>query len=199
VTTEPRPVFETPTVPPSPLTVNYSTWEHELKDDEDRDFLLDGIKNGFRITDPAYVPQQVECENYKSATGDDNRQKVEQQILEEVALGRYVVVSDKPVIVSSLGAIEKPDSHKVRLIHDCSRPTGKSVNSYTNPKSFKYETVDNAVKMLTPGGWMAKLDLSQAYRSVPIHPECYKATGLKWNFSFSPKDEFTYMIDIQPN
>ena len=186
-----------PKVPPSPLTLKYATWESELENDEDKEFLLDGIKNGFRITESDYVPEQVECDNYKSATGAENRHKAEQQILEEIAEGRYVVVSGKPVIISSLGAVKKPDSEKVRLIHDCSRPVGKSVNSYAKTNTFKYETVDNAVQKLKPGSWMAKVDLSQAYRSVGIHPDCYKATGLKWNFSFSPEGEYTYMIDTR--
>ena len=40
---------------------------------------------------------------------------------------------------------------------------------------------------------MAKIDLRHAYRSVPIHPCNYKATGCKWQFSGS--DSFTYFYD----
>ena len=36
--------------------------------------------------------------------------------------------------------------------------------------------------MLSPGCYLAKVDLASAYRSVKIHPTSLKATGLKWTF-----------------
>ena len=48
--------------------------------------------------------------------------------------------------------------------------------------------------ILSPNRYfMAKIDLRHAYRSVPIHPCYYKATGCKWQFSGS--DSFTYFYD----
>ena len=47
---------------------------------------------------------------------------VQAQIVEESEEGRYNVSSEKPQIVSALGAIPK-SSGGVRLIHDCSRPS----------------------------------------------------------------------------
>ncbi len=46
--------------------------------------------------------------------------------------------------------------------------------------------------MLPPGGYMAKVDLKSAYRSVPIHPKCYPATGLQWTFTNDTKPTFFY-------
>ena len=40
---------------------------------------------------------------------------------------------------------------------------------------------------------MAKIDLRHSYRSVPIHPCNYKATGCK----FSGSDSFTYFYDAR--
>ena len=40
--------------------------------------------------------------------------RVEQVIKEEISNGNYVVVQERPVIVSALGTIPKPDSSKVR-------------------------------------------------------------------------------------
>ena len=42
-------------------------------------------------------------------------------------------------------------------------------------------------------GYMAKVDLSSAYRVAPIHPDCYSATGLYWIFERDSAP--TYMID----
>ena len=44
-----------------------------------------------------------------------------------------------------------------------------------------------------PWYYCAKLDLQSAYRSVPIHPDNYKATGLAWRFE--GEDTHTYVFD----
>ena len=149
--------------------------------DMDKDFILEGIEHGFTIMEEPNKPvTKVHCKNYKSATSD-YRTKVEQQIYTEISNGRYVICDEIPTIVSSLGAIPKK-SGKARLIHDCSRPYGHGLNSYARKGSFKYETIDKAVSLLPDNGYLAKIDLSNAYRSVPIHPSCYKFTGLHWVF-----------------
>ena len=160
-------------------------WEAELKEDSDRDFLLDGISSGFRITDENEILKPASCRNYKSATGSDIRISVENQIISELEKGNYMFTTSKPTIVSSLGAVPKKNSDKIRLIHDCSRPCGFGVNSYATTSSFKYETVDKATHLLPPHGYLSKIDLSSAYRVVPIHPDCYEATGLSWQFHFN--------------
>lgn len=108
---------------------------------------------------------------------------VEETILSEIAEGNYVITDAKPTIISALGAIPKPDSSEVRLIHDCSRPTGQALNDYIISHSFKFQTLDDAIKLLRPNYFMAKIDLRHAYRSVPIHKSNYLATGLQWQFS----------------
>ena len=44
-------------------------------------------------------------------------------------MGNHEVVSEPPNIISPMGAIPKSDGG-VRLIHDCSRPDGLSVDDY---------------------------------------------------------------------
>ena len=99
--------------------MKYSEWDSLLQDDPDRSFLLQGLREGFRVVDSDIVPHPAEVDNYKSAL--DNSKLVEDQINIEVGEGRYAIVSEKPAIVSALGAIKKPDG-RIRLIHDCSRP-----------------------------------------------------------------------------
>lgn len=160
------------------------SWEHILHDDLDKSFILDGIRHGFKIVDDDIVDSPVEdvyCKNYKSVLQPSVRDKVESQIVAELEANNYVLCNAKPTIVSSLGAVPK-DNDKLRLIHDCSRPVGQGVNSYATNVHFKYQTVDQAVKILPDRGFMAKIDLSSAYRSVPIHPSCYKFMGISWHF-----------------
>jgi hypothetical protein len=174
----------------------FGAWEQELENDIDKYFLLDGIKNGFKIRNIDQDPVAVEKENYNSATCPENRNLVEKQILTEIEEGRYIVTQDKPIIVSALGAIRKPDSNGVRIIHDASQPTGKGLNDYAcifEKQSF--QTIDDAAKLMTPNCFMAKIDLKSAYRYVRINDSDFKYTGLKWKFK--NHKEYTYMYDTR--
>ena len=162
--------------------------------DDDRAFILDGLSCGFHIVDNVPVLKEVDCKNYKSTTSIPVRHEVEKQIKEEISKGNYLIVSEKPPVVSSLGAIVK-ESEKVCLIHDCSRLAGLSVNCYARTSHFKYTTLDTAVNLIPKFGYMAKIDLSSAYRSVPIHPTCFKFTGLSWNFGSSSSR--TFLVDTR--
>ena len=151
----------------------------ELEGDEDEIFLRDGLLNGFQLvsTDTVFSPAQME--NYRSSTDLSVRDKVEQTILEEIKQGNYVIVKDKPTVISAIGAIPKHDSDEVRLIHDCSMPEGQGLNSYVkNINHFQFQSIDDAIKLLRPGYFMAKIDLRHAYRSVPIHPHNYHGNGM---------------------
>ena len=160
----------------------------------DQVFLSDGIQNGFKLAPPSSQFSPAHQDNYKSATNANAKSAVEQTILSEMAIGNYVISDGKPTIVSALGAIPKPDSSEVRLIHDCSRPPGRGLNDYIQSQSFKFQTLDD-VKLLRPNYFMAKSDLRHAYRSVPIHLSNFAATGLKWQFAGD--NHFTYFYDTR--
>lgn len=130
--------------------------------------------------------------NYRSATNAAVRATVEETIRDEIQQGNYVISATKPTVVSALGAIPKPNSTEIRLIHDCSRPHGHAVNDYITTRAFKFQTLDDAIRTLRPGYFMAKIDLRHAYRSVSIHPTSYQATGCKWRFSGDDFDTFFY-------
>ena len=161
----------------------------------DKEFLLDGITNGFQLL-PSDAPiQPAKMNNYFSTVNPLVRDRVEKQILEEIAVGNYVSTSVKPTIISALGAVPKPDSEDLRLIHDCSMPPGQGVNNYIEIEKQKFQTLDDAVKLIKQGYYMAKIDLRHAYRSVPVHPSNYNALGLKWRFT--GETQFTYLVDTR--
>ena len=72
------------------------------------------------------------------------------QILTEFQNGRYRIVDRKPAIISALGAIPKKDSNNVRLIHDASRPSGQALNDYAINDHFQYQSIQDAVDLITP-------------------------------------------------
>jgi hypothetical protein len=181
-----------PLPPSAPMTLVLSVWEHELAYDVNKTFLLEGVEFGFRIIDTPCDLCNSFSKNYRSVLLDD-RIKVETQILKEINLGRYIVVDRALSVVSSLGAVPKSNG-KVRVIHDLSRPHG-GINKFGVNSSVKYSTLDDALKFVKKDSFLAKLDLSEAYRSVPIHESCFELTGLSWNFTDSLQK--TYMYDAR--
>ena len=70
------------------------------------------------------------------------------------------------------------------MICDLSSPFGSSVNDGISPDlySLHYAKVDDAVHIirhLGKGTQLVKLDLKDAYRIVPVHPD-YHLLGIKW-------------------
>ena len=88
--------------------------------------------------------------NYISAAGSVVRDKVKSTLLEEIAIGNDVISEVKPTILSETGAVPKADSGGIRLVHDSSQTKGSAVNDYEDIDSFKYETTDDAIKLLKP-------------------------------------------------
>ena len=166
----------------------------ELDNDPDKDFLLNGIRYGFDIIDPDVQIKPANCKNHPSAQpGSPLYEKATKQILKEIENGNYVICDSKPDIISPMAAIPKPDGD-VRLIHDCSRPSGKSVNDYCSSEwKQKFARVDDAASLMTEGCFFARVDLKSAYRSVKISKSSQKATGLKWIFN----GKETYLRDTR--
>ena len=165
----------------------------ELEFDEDKEFLLDGIINGFELIPADSTLSPAEMDNYSSSTKPEARDKVEQTLREEIAEGNYIITPTRPTIISALSAVPKAGSDELRLIHDCSMPVGKGVNSYVpSLDKLHFQTIDDAVKLVDKEFYLAKIDLRHAYRSVPIHPSNYAATGLKWIFSGDTSPTFLY-------
>lgn len=70
---------------------------------------------------------------------------------------------------------------------------GHALNDYTTANHFRYQSIQDAVDLVIPGFYFAKLDLAHAYRSVKVLPSNFNATGLKW--PFTGDKHYTYMID----
>ena len=96
----------TSSVPTADITQCLPAWENELKDDIDKFFVLDGIKNGFRLIEVGATPVPSSTKNYKSAYVT-NKDAAERQIQTEIKHGRYIISKTPPPIISSLGAIPK--------------------------------------------------------------------------------------------
>ena len=144
-------------------------------------FPIAGVRYGFDIIDENAVISPVTLPNHPSTRPHSELfEKATKQVVNEIQCGNYVVCDPPPKIVSPMAAIPKPDGG-VRLIHDCSRPPGLSVNDYNSADwQQKFARIDDAANLITQGCFFAKVDLKNAYRSVKLSKQSQEATGLSW-------------------
>ena len=87
---------------------------------------------------------------------------------------------------SPMGLVPKLHQlNKFRLIVDLSHPIGASVNDDISPDlcSLRYASVDEAVNVIRRLGrdaQLTKLDIKDAYRIIPVHPDDYHLLGISW-------------------
>ena len=160
--------------------------------DPDALFILDGVLNGFRVTDPDACIPIYDCANYRSCFKDNNYHKMCDILENELISGKVSIPNVKPEQIHALGAVPKPNG-SIRHITDCSMPLKKSVNNFMKStfSTFSFNTIDDIVKSVSPDSFMATVDLQNAYRSVPIHPNDRSHFGLRWDFGNGP----TYLTD----
>ena len=88
--------------------------------------------------------------------------------------------------VNKMGVIPKGHTPgKWRLITDLSSPTGTSVNDgiETEVTSLSYITVDNVAQVacdLGRGALLAKVNIENAYRLIPVHPSDRPLQAITW-------------------
>ncbi len=167
------------------------SWEQELEGHRDGDFckyILDGIKNGFKIGF-----QRGRCAR-KSAVGNmastmHHPEPVTEYLATEVKAGRIVEIPKEyteTVQISRFGVIPKSNQPgKWRLVLDLSSPDGASVNDGIDSElcSIAFASVDTAIEKIVGlgrGSLLAKVDIEHAYRNVPIHPADRQLLGMRW-------------------
>ena len=169
------------------------TWEAELASHPNpqfRDFILQGIQKGFRIGFEARNIQLKSCTaNKKSA--QDHPIVVQDYLAHEEAAGRIGSLAAYPHLaekchISPFGVIpKKAKPGKWRLILDLSSPPGHSVNDGIDRElcSLSYTSVDevaDSTLQIGRGTLLAKVDIRQAYRNVPVHPDDRYLLGMTW-------------------
>ena len=111
--------------------------------------------------------------------------KLQDEIDKNRIIGPFEEKPLKELHTSPLHVIPKPESEKLRMIFNLSFPIGHSVNDHIEEtlKSVQYCAImdvgHHLQKKFKPNGaWMAKVDLSDAYRLVPINQLDWKYLGI---------------------
>ena len=189
-----RPVIK-PTIPAPIGTVitplQLAAWESELQQHPDREFvafILQGIVHGFRI---GFDYSSKSCigarRNMLSAT--QHPDPIDKYMTAEIQAGRFIgplPPEAQGIHISRCGVIPKPHQPgKWRVITDLSHPKGNSVNDGIDPLlcSLSYISIDTAAQRIVrlgKGTLLAKFDLENAYRVVPVHPVDRLLLGVQW-------------------
>jgi hypothetical protein len=119
----------------------------------------------------------------------NNQSAVDQKLSKELAAGRlagpFIAAPFHPFRVSPFGLVPKKSPGEFRLIHHLSFPRGSSVNDGMTPDntSAHYATVADAIRLIKAAGkgcFLAKTDIKNAFRIIPIRPEDHCLLGMKW-------------------
>ena len=91
--------------------------------------------------------------------------------------------------ISTIGVVPRKEIGQYRLIHHLSYRTDKSINDHIPDelKTVHYSSIDDAIEIilnLGPNVTMAKTDISNAFRIIPIHPHDHAILGIKFNGFF---------------
>ncbi|PPQ83082.1 hypothetical protein CVT24_012140, partial [Panaeolus cyanescens] len=184
-----------PTVlPPSRRTVSSplipEAWAFFLRDYPDKTFVSSilhiiqhGADIGFRSNE-VILP----CSNLPSAFEDTAfmDQAVSKMVSNEQVHGPFSAAPIPNLRCSPLGSVtRKRNPSKRRLINHLSWPDGKSVNDgiSDNEAFIAYDLFERAIEDLVasgPSSLMAKLDLKEAFRHVPIRPDDWHHLGFSW-------------------
>ena len=128
-------------------------------------------------------------------------QHVDYYIQEEIKHGAMLGPFSSPPIplhTSPFLTREKSGSENRRVIVDLSWPKGNSVNNAVNPSSYMgveflltlptIDQVTKAVKKFGRNSFIAKIDISRAFKHVPIDPGDIDLLGLHWHDFFIEKN-----------
>ena len=154
------------------------------------DFVLDGIRHGFKL---GFSPsQKLKSAKKNKPSAIQQASVIDAYLANEVSLGRVAGPFNSPppfpnLQISSFCVIpKKGQPGKWHLVVDLSSPWGASVNDGISADKFTlhYITVDQiirSVSRLGKGALMAKFDVESTYRDVPVHPSDRHLLGMKWH------------------
>ena len=172
---------------------NINLFSSLLTDYHDQD-VIEWLTYGFPVSrDPFCVDPVPATRNHAGAT--QFPEHVDEYFRTELAYSAVMGPFTIPPFLSRIGISPistraKKNSSKRRIILDLSYPPGRSVNDgimkdyymgqYTD---LTYPTIDTLVARileLGPGTLIWKIDLSRAFRVLPLCPGDYSLIGMRW-------------------
>ena len=172
----------------TPLSI--SAWQQALTLHPNRNWvqhLVAGLQDGFRIglhSNPVCHSAQG---NSPSALA--NQEAVAKFIRTQISAGDMVGPLSPHkctnIIISRLAVIPKKTLGQFRVRVDLSFPSNFNINDnlHCNLTHVAYSSVDEAAAIIHNLGrhaLMAKIDIKDAYRLIPVHPQHHRFLGIPW-------------------
>ena len=165
-------------------------WQKALAMHADQEWvaaLVEGMRHGFRIS----LQELPQCRAATTCTPSARKhaavvdQYIQTQADKGYMAGPFPGAECTNVITSSIAVIPKKDPGKFRIIVDMSSPKNASINDSIRRQftHVAYSSVKDAAHLMQHFGTnalLAKIDVKEAYRIIPIHPEDRPFLGLRW-------------------
>lgn len=170
-----------------PTQIKVNLLDKLLTGYQDRQYIIDGFTNGFMID---FTGKEDPLSSTNSQSAYIYHDVVDEKLKNETFLGRVAGPFDTPPFInfksSPLAVREKAEKGKYRLLHNLSFPYNhQSVNANIPKESchVQYATIKDAIQVIQTYGtstFMAKTDIADAFRIIPLHPSQYHLTGFYW-------------------
>ena len=183
----PQALQEKPIVTP----LQAEAWCKALAPHNDREWvaaLVSGMQHGYRIG----LQEAPQCRTSTASTPSarEHAEVVDQYFQAQVSkgymAGPFPSSECSGVVASSIAVIPKKDPGKFRIIVDMSSPKKASINDNIRRQHthVAYSSVEDAAHLMQHFGTnalLAKIDVKEAYRIIPILPDDRPFLGLHWN------------------
>lgn len=181
--------------PSTPINIpNLSSYLSSHPDPVFVDYLITGLSQGFRVGILSHLSASFVAKNLQSARHEPDVVSVllDKEVNKGYVIGPFTSPPFSPFRINSIGIATRKYSGKKRLIFDMSSPHSSNIASVNEcipltPFSLHYATVDNAIQLIKlagHGAWLAKADITDAFKTMPIHPSDWPYFGVKWNSKF---------------
>ncbi|XP_048258604.1 uncharacterized protein LOC125384163 [Haliotis rufescens] len=174
--------------------INHAQLQLELalhQDIQFTNYLINGLRYGFNPLIHPLPTTSIECNNNYTARKDQAAVSllVKSEVTKDYVAGPFSTVPYAVYRVSPLGLAIGKYSQKKRLILDLSAPHDKpeilSINELFDKDqcSLSYVTIDYAIAIIANqgrGAKLCKLDISDAFKQVPIANAFIPFFGFKW-------------------
>ena len=171
-----------------PTPINISNMRQLLANYNDEDYIISGFSNGFNLD---FQGPESPLNSRNSISTAQFPEQVTQKIADEKEMGRIAGPFEKIPFhdfkASPLAIRQKKQTNKFRLLHNLSYPYNHdSVNTNIPYESshVTYATIQDAINDVrhhSPKAYMAKTDIAEAFRLIPLNPSQYHLTGFTWD------------------
>ncbi|XP_063055926.1 uncharacterized protein LOC134449746 [Engraulis encrasicolus] len=158
------------------------------------DYLITGLSQGFRVGVVSPPSSSFIARNLQSAVSDPDAVStlLQKELNKGYVIGPFKSPPFSVYRVNAIGVATRRYSGKKRLIFDMSSPHSDLVASVNEaiplaPFSLYYASIDNAIHMIKTAGhgaWLAKADITDAFKTMPIHPADWPLFGIQWQSKF---------------